>query len=157
MGTLAVQLAKEYGGIVTAVDSLKKLPMLLSIGADRAIDYAAEDYTKGTETFDVIFDAVGKSSFGGCMMILRPGGVYLLGNPGLVSRIRGAWARRNSKAVVPGSSSYNVDDLVLVRGLIESGRVKPVIDRRYPLEHIADAHRYVDTGEKAGNVVITIP
>ncbi len=154
IGTLAVQLAKSFGAQVTGVDSAKKLDMLLSIGADHVIDYSKEDFTKGGATYDVIFDVVGKSAFTDCMRSLNEGGFYLLGNPGLSQMIRRM--RPSSKKKVISGMSYRAEDLIFLRGLIEAGRIKSVIDRRYPLEKIAEAHRYVDTGEKAGNVVITV-
>jgi NADPH:quinone reductase-like Zn-dependent oxidoreductase len=154
IGTLAVQLAKSFGAEVTAVDGAKKLGMLLSIGADHVVDYSKEDFTKVGETYDVIFDVVGKSNFSDCMRSLDEGGFYLLGNPGLSQMARGMWP--SSKKKVISGMSYRTEDLTFLRELIEAGKIKSVIDRRYPLEEIAEAHRYVETGEKAGNVVITV-
>lgn len=157
IGTFAVQLAKSFGAEVTGVDSATKLDMLRSIGADHVIDYTREDFTKSGKTYDVIFDVVGKSSFSGCMMSLKEGGSYLLGNPGLSQQVRGIWASRASnKKVIGGTMSYKAEDLGFLKGLIEAGKVRSAIDRRYPLEQIAEAHRYVDTGQKAGNVVISV-
>jgi NADPH:quinone reductase-like Zn-dependent oxidoreductase len=157
MGTMAVQLAKAFGAEVTGVDSTKKLDMLRSIGADRVVDYTKEDYLAGGETYDVILDAAGKSSFRGCMRCLREDGVYLLGNPSLAARLRaGRASRAGGKKVIIGSGAYRREDLAYLSGLIEEGKIRTVIDRRYPLEQTAEAHRYVDTGQKAGNVVITI-
>jgi NADPH:quinone reductase-like Zn-dependent oxidoreductase len=157
IGTFAVQLAKSFGAEVTAVDSTRKLDMLRSIGADHVIDYTQEDFTKGGKTYDVIFDVVGKSSFSGCIRSLREGGFYLLGNPGLSQQVRGLLSsRKKGKKVIGGTMSYKAEDLDFLRGLIEAGKMRSVIDRRYPLEQIAEAHRYVDTGQKAGNVVITV-
>ena len=156
IGTVAVQLAKSLGAEVTAVDSERKLAMLRSIGADKVIDYSTEDFTKGGETYDVIFDVVGKSSFSGCIMSLKERGVYLLGNPGLSQQVRGLWTSRTSAKKVVGGASYGGEDLILLKELVEAGKIRPVIDRSYPLEEIAEAHRYVDTGQKAGNVVITV-
>jgi NADPH:quinone reductase-like Zn-dependent oxidoreductase len=157
IGTFAVQLAKSLGAEVTGVESTGKLDMLRSIGADHVIDYTKENFTKSGKTYDVIFDVVGKSSFSGCMRSLREGGFYLLGNPGVSHLVRGLWASRtNGKKVIGGTTSYTAEDLVFVKELIEAGKIRSVIDRRYPLEQIAEAHRYVDTGQKAGNVVITV-
>ncbi len=157
VGTLAVQLAKSFGAEVTAVDSRGKLDMLRSIGADKVIDYTKDDPTKTGETYDVIFDVVGKSSFSGCIRCLKEKGVYLLGNPGLSKQVRGLWASKvSSKKVRDGPMSYKIEDLVSLRELIEAGKKRSVIDRRYPLEQIVEAHRYVDTGQKTGNVVITV-
>jgi len=157
VGTVAVQLAKSFGAEVTGVDSTRKLDMLRSIGADKVIDYTKADFTKSGETYDVIFDVVGKSSFSGCMRSLKEKGFYLLGNPGLSQQARGLWTlMRSSKKVMGGMVSYRSEDLIFLKELIEAGKLKSAIDRRYPLEEIAEAHRYVDTGQKKGNVVITV-
>jgi len=157
IGTFAVQLAKSYGAEVTGVDSMRKLDMLRSIGADHVIDYTKEDFTKSGETYDVIFDVVGKSSFTGCIRSLKGKGFYLLGNPGLSQQVRGLWtSRTSSKKVIGGMMSHKTEDLIFLKELVEMGKIRSVIDRRYPLEQIAEAHRYVDTGQKAGNVVITV-
>ncbi len=157
IGTFAVQLAKSFGALVTAVDSSGKLDKLRSIGAEQVIDYTKEDYAKDAETFDVIFDIVGKSSFSNCIRSLKENGYYLLGNPGLSQQFRGLWTSRSrGKKVIGGTVSYKAEDLVFVKEIIEAGKVRSVIDRRYPLEQIAEAHRYVDTGQKIGNVVITV-
>jgi NADPH:quinone reductase-like Zn-dependent oxidoreductase len=157
VGTLAVQLAKSFGAEVTGVDSMGKLDMLRSIGADHVIDYTKVDFTKTGETYDVIFDVVGKSSFSSCLRSLNEKGFYLLGNPGLSHQVRGLWtSMMSSKKVIGGKVSYKTEDLVFLRELIEAGKIRSVIDRRYPLEQTAEAHRYVDTGQKTGNVVITV-
>jgi len=160
IGTFATQLARYFGADVTAVDSTGKLDMLRSIGADRVIDYTQEDFTKSGETYDVIFDVIGKSSFSGCMRLLKEKGFYLLGNPRLSQRIRGRLnSMRSSKKVIPyaaRAASESIEDFNFLKGLIEAGKIKPVIDRCYPLEQTAEAHGYVDTGNKKGNVVITV-
>ena len=157
IGTYAVQLSRYYGAEVSAVDSTGKLEMLRSIGADRVIDYTQGDYTKNAETYDVIFDAVGKGSYSGCIRLLKQDGRYLLANPGLSQRIRGRWTNMvNSKKVILESASHKAEDLVFLKELIEAGKIKTVIDRSYPLEQMADAHRYVETEQKKGNVVITV-
>ena len=157
VGTVAVQLAKSFGAEVTGVDSTRKLDMLRSIGADKVVDYSKEDFTKSGETYDVIFDVVGKSSFSGCMRSLNEKGFYLLGNPGLSQLVRGLLtSMRSSKKVIGGMASYRTKDLTFLKELIEAGKIRSAIDRRYPLERIAEAHRYVDTGQKEGNVVITV-
>jgi NADPH:quinone reductase-like Zn-dependent oxidoreductase len=157
VGTFAVQLVKSFGAEVTGVDSTKKLDMLRSIGADKVIDYTKDDFTKSGETYDVIFDVVGKSSFGGCIRSLNEKGVYFLVNPGLSNLIRRLWASMTtSKKVIIWTGTYRTEDLIFLKELIESGKIRSVIDRRYPLEQIAEAHRYVDTGQKMGNVVITV-
>jgi NADPH:quinone reductase-like Zn-dependent oxidoreductase len=156
IGTFAVQIAKSYEAEVTGVDSPNKLDMLRSIGADHVIDYSKVDFTKSGETYDVIFDVVGKSSFSGCMRSLKENGFYLLGNPGLVQLIRGRWTSMRSTKKVVGGTVYKAEYLVILKELIEAGKIRSVIDRTYPLEQIAEAHRYVDTGEKLGNVVISL-
>src|SRR6266699_1132856 len=157
IGTVAVQLAKYYGAEVTGVDSSGKLDMLRSIGADHAIDYTREDFTKNGEKYDVIFDTVGKSSYLGSMRSLKEKGIYLLGNPGLSQMIRAPLtSRRSSKRVVGRMEPYRAEDLIFLKELIEDGKIRSIIDRRYPLEETVEAHRYVDTGQKTGNVVITV-
>lgn len=160
IGTFAVQLARYFGAEVTAVDSTGKLAMLRSIGADHVIDYTQEDFTKEGETYDVIFDVVGKSSFSRSVRLLTLNGRYLLGNARLSQRVRGRRiSRRSSKQVIvwtARTASEYTRDLNFLTQLIEAGKIKPVIDRCYPLEQAAEAHRYVDTGQKKGNVVITV-
>jgi len=153
IGTFAVQLAKLFGAEVTGVDSMGKLDMLRSIGADQVIDYTQEDFTKSGETYDVIFDIVGKGSFSGCIRSLKQNGRYLIANPGFRRR---RTSRRSSKKVIVEMASYRTEDLIFLKELIEAGKIKAVIDRRYPLEQTAEAHRYVETGHKKGNVVITV-
>ena len=157
IGTFAVQLARHFGAEVTGVDSTEKLDMLRSIGAVHVIDYTREDFTKNGETYDVIFDIMGKSSFSGSIKSLKQNGRYLIGNPGLIQIVRGRWiSMRSSKKVIIGAAIQKIEDLVFLKELIEAGEIKSVIDRRYPLEQTAEAHRYVDTGQKKGNVVITM-
>ena len=157
IGTFAVQLARYFGAEVTGVDSSGKLNMLRTIGADHVIDYTQEDITKRAEIYDVIFDVMGKSSFSGSVRSLKQNGRYLLGNAGLSQMVRGRWTSiRSSKKVIIGAANQKNEDLLFLKALIEAGKMKSVIDRRYPLEQIAEGHRYVDTGQKKGNVVITI-
>ena len=156
MGNIAVQLSKLNGAKVTGVDSTRKLGMLRSIGADKVIDYTKEDYTNGGEAYDVIFDVTGKSSFSGCVRILKRGGTYVMGNLGIFRVIRGRWVSRGGKRIIAGFSTYQKSSLVSLKQLVGEGKLIPVIDRRYPLEEIVEAHRYVDTGEKQGNVVVTV-
>ncbi|MHA1937042.1 MAG: NAD(P)-dependent alcohol dehydrogenase [Candidatus Thorarchaeota archaeon] len=157
IGTFAVQLARCFGAEVTGVDSTGKLDMLRSIGADVVIDYTQEDFTKSGETYDVIFDVVGKSSFSRSIRSLKQNGTYLIANPGLLQKVRGRWtSRTSSKKVIFGAALPKTEDLVYLKELIEAGKIKSVIDRRYPLEQIPEAHRYVETGGKKGHVVITV-
>ncbi len=155
IGSFAVQLAKYFGAEVTGVDSTGKLDMLRSIGADHVIDYTQEDFTK-SGTYDVIFDVVGKSSFSGIIRSLKQNGRYLMVNPRLFKMVRGLWTSMiSSKKVIFEFASYKSEDLIFLKELIEAGKIKSVIDRCYPLEQVAEAHRYVDKGHKKGNVVIT--
>src|SRR5436309_6401995 len=154
VGTFAVQLAKSFEAEVSGVDSTGKLGMLRSIGADKVIDYTKDDFTKSGETYDVIFDVVGKASYSGCIRSLKENGYY---HPGLSQQFRGLWTSTMSrKKVVGGMVSYRTEDLVFLRELIEAGKIRSVIDRRYPVEQVAEAHRYVDTGQEIGNVVVTV-
>jgi NADPH:quinone reductase-like Zn-dependent oxidoreductase len=157
VGTFAVQLAKHFGAEVTGVCSTTNLEMVKSLGADKVIDYTKEDFTKGGETFDVIFDAVGKSSFSGCMRSLKNEGIYLqtVATPALSVRMR--WASiTSSKKIIGGTATPKIENLIYLKELVEAGKIRPVIDRRYPLEQIVEAHRYVELGHKKGNVVITV-
>jgi len=157
IGTFAVQLAKYFGAEVTGVDSTGKLDMLRSIGADRVIDYTQEDFTKRGETYDFILDVVGRSSFSGSVRSLKQNRRYLIANPGPSQMVRGRWtSMTSSKKVVFGAASPKTEDLIYLKELIEAGKVKSVIDRRYPLEQVAEAHKYVETGRKKGHVVITV-
>jgi NADPH:quinone reductase-like Zn-dependent oxidoreductase len=157
IGTFAVQLAKYYGGEVTGVDRAGKLEMLRSVGADYVIDYTLENFTKRGQTYDVIFDVVGKSSFSKSIKSLKQNGRYLIGNPGLSHTIRRQLVSRSSSIeVFTETASYRTEDLQFLRELIEAGKIKSVIDRCYPLEQTAEAHRYVETGAKKGSVVITV-
>ncbi len=157
IGTFAVQLAKHFGAEVTAVDSTRKLEMLRSIGADQVIDYTQEDFTKHGQTYDVIFDVVGMSLSSRGISSLSEKGIYLLANPMPLHMVRGLWTSiTSSRKVVTGLASYKIDDLIFLKELIEAGKIKSVIDRRYPLEQIPEAHKYVETGQKAGNVAITV-
>ena len=160
IGTFAIQLAKYYGAEVTGVDSTEKVEMLRSIGADHVIDYTQADFTKGGQTYDVIFDVVGTSSFSRSVRALTPNGRYLLGNPRPFQKLRGRWtSMSSSKQVIPyaaRTASETIEDVQFLTELIEAGKIQSVIDRRYPLEQIAEAHRYVEQGHKKGNVVIAV-
>jgi len=156
IGTFAVQLARYFGAEVTAVDSTEKLDMLRSIGADQVIDYTQEDFSEGGEIYDVIFDVVGVISFSRSNKVLKKNGTYLLANP-MSQMVQGLWTRmRSSKKVIMETSSGTIADLIFLRELVEAGKIRTVIDRSYPLEQIAEAHRYVEKGGKLGNVVITV-
>jgi NADPH:quinone reductase-like Zn-dependent oxidoreductase len=159
IGSAAVQLATYYGADVTAVGNTGSLDLLKSLGAGVVIDHTREDFTKCGRTFDAVFDAVGKSSFRRCRDLLEPGGVYLsseLGflaqNPLLALWIPGIGGKR-IKFPVP---KVNKKDVCFFKELVEAGRYKAIIDRRLPLERIAEAYRYVETGHKTGNLVMTV-
>jgi len=157
IGTFGVQIAKYLGAEVTAVDGGGKFEMLRSIGADHAIDYTKEDFTRSGQTFDVIFDAPGKTSYSRCKNLLKPEGKFLSANPGFSDQIRAIWnvfIRR--KGVAQETRMQRSNPLISVLRLMEEGKIKTVIDRSYPLEKIAEAHRFAETGEKKGNIVITI-
>lgn len=157
IGSYAVQLAKSFGAQVTGVDSAGKLDMLRSIGADRVIDYNQEDFTQSGEAYDVIFDTVGKSSFSDGLTALKPNGRYVLANPKLSQMISAGWvSKRSGRQVVVGAANADAEDLLFLKRLIEEGTLKPVVDRVFPLEQTSDAHRYVETGNKIGNVVIVV-
>jgi NADPH:quinone reductase-like Zn-dependent oxidoreductase len=155
VGPFAVQLAKYFGAEVTGVDSAEKLEMLRSIGADRVIDYTRLDFTKCDETYDLILDVVGRSSFSGSIRSLKQNGCYLIPNPRLTVRARRA-SRTGGREVVFGAAHPRTEDLVFLKQLIEDGKLRSVIGRRYPLEQTAEAHRYVETGHKTGQVVIQV-
>jgi len=157
IGTVAVQLAKHDGADVTGVDSMKKLDMLNAIGANHVIDYTQEDFTISGETYNIIFDVAGKSSFSRSVRSLNRNGHYILANPSLSLLVRGLWTSiTNSKKMITGLAPEKTEDVIFLKELIEAETIKTVIDRRYPLEQIAEAHSYVEQGQKAGNVVITV-
>ncbi len=157
-GTFAVQLAKYFGAEVTGVDSTEKLDMVRSIGADHVIDYTKEDFTRSGETYDVIFDVVAKSSLSRSVRSLKRNGRYLMTNPGGLSQmVRGlVTSMTSSKKVIFQFAREPAEDLIFLKELIEAGKTRSVIDRRYPLERISEAHRYVESGQKKGDVVITL-
>ena len=162
VGTIAVQLAKYFGADVTGVCSTANLEMVKSLGADKVIDYTKEDFTKTGEAYDIIFDTVGNSPFSRCKGSLTENGIYLTTVPSPVAMLQMLWtSKKGGKKVgiaATGlrSSNEKTKELVFLNGLIETGKIKAVIDRSYPLEQIAEAHRYVEAGHKKGNVVINV-
>ena len=157
VGTYAVQLAKHFGAEVIGVCGTKNIGLLKSLGTDTVIDYTKEDFTKNGPTYDLIFDAVGKRSFSDCKGSLKPEGIYISTLPTLVLLMQMFWtAKVGGKKAMYFDASASKEDLVFLRELIESGELKAVIDRGYPLEQMAEAHRYVDKGHKMGNVVISV-
>jgi NADPH:quinone reductase-like Zn-dependent oxidoreductase len=158
IGSAAVQLAKSlFGANVTGVCSTPRLELVKSLGADRVIDYTREDFTESGETYDLIFDILGKSSFSHCKGSLEQNGRYLLASFKMGHLAHMLWTRIiGSRKVICAMASDRKEDLVRVKELIEAGKIKAVIDRRFPLEQTADAHRYVETGHKKGHVVIRV-
>jgi NADPH:quinone reductase-like Zn-dependent oxidoreductase len=157
IGTAGVQLAKHFGAHVTAVCNTPNVELVRSLGADEVIDYLQDDFTEDGETYDVIFDAVGKQSFRRCKRSLKPGGVYLP-TDGLWNIALWLLHKRvgDKKVVFELPPRMRKEDMVLLKGLIEAGEYRPVIDRAYPLDDAVEAHRYVDTHQKVGNVVLTV-
>jgi len=156
IGTAAVQLAKHFGADVTAVCDTKRIELVRTLGADRVIDYTQEDFTKNGETYDVIFDAVGKRSFRRCRGSLERGGTYLATDMLHHFLLALLTSRIGAKRVVFAIPRLTKKDVHFLRDLIEAGRYRAVIDRCYPLEEVAEASRYVETGQKTGNVVLTV-
>lgn len=157
VGSAAVQIAKHLGAEVTGVCSAANASLVKSLGADHVIDYTREDFTRSGRVYDVIFDTVGKTSLAQCRNVLAPGGLFLASAGGLPEFVQMLWTSLvGGQKVLAGISSESAEDLALVKELVETGELRPVIDRRYPLEQTAEAHRYVDTGRKKGNVVITL-
>jgi NADPH:quinone reductase-like Zn-dependent oxidoreductase len=158
VGVYAVQLAKYYGAEVTGVCSTTNIELVQSLGADKVIDYTREDFTKNGETYDIILDTVvGKTSFARCKGSLKQNGLYLAVAGGLKEAAQMLWTSiTGGKKVIFGSPVERKEELIFIKDLVESGKIQPVIDRRYPLEQAAEAHRYVDKGHKKGNVVITV-
>jgi NADPH:quinone reductase-like Zn-dependent oxidoreductase len=162
IGTTAVQIARYFGAEVTGVCSTTNLELVKSLGADQVIDYTQEDFTKSGQTWDVIFDAENKSSFSQCKGSLTQKGVYLKTFPGLTILLQMLWTSKigSKKAKISATGLRPVPERLIFLNelveLIEAGKIKSVIDRCYPLEQTAEAHRYVEKGHKKGNVVITV-
>ncbi|MCX6121743.1 MAG: NAD(P)-dependent alcohol dehydrogenase [Ignavibacteriales bacterium] len=157
IGSMALQLANYFRAEVTGVCGTPRLALVKSLGADKVIDYTKEDFTENGETYDLIFDVLGKSSFSRCKNSLNQNGCYLLASfkmkqlfQMLLTSIAG------NRKVICAMSSEMVEDLIFIKELVEAGKIKSIIDKRFPLEQTAEAHRYVETGQKTGNVVITI-
>jgi NADPH:quinone reductase-like Zn-dependent oxidoreductase len=159
IGSAAVQLLKHLGARVTAVCGTEHVELVRGLGADRVIDYTAEDFTKDQQTYDVVLDAVGKSSFGRCRRLLKPRGIYLSSDLGPLSQnpilalVTPLTGRKRVMFPIPIEDQEMVRQL---RGLLESGEFRPLVDRRYRLDQIVEAYRYVEAGQKVGNVVISV-
>ena len=159
IGSAAVQLVKSLGANVTAVCDTDNVELARGLGADKVIDYTVEDFTKDEQAYDVVLDSVGKSSFGRCKRLLKPGGVYLSSELGPFSQnpiLALATPLLGGKKVMFPIPKHDQAMVSHLKELIESGQFKPVIDRRYPLDQIVEAYKYVETGRKIGNVVISV-
>ena len=157
VGTFAVQITKAFGAEVTAVCSTRNLDIARSIGADHVIDYTREDFKQNGVTYDLIFDILGKSSFSRCQNSLKPNGIYLLASFKMKQLFQMLWTSIvGDKKVICALSSENPKDLVFIKELVEAGKIKSIIDRCYPLEKTAEAHRYIEKGYKTGSVIITM-
>ncbi len=158
LGTNAVQIAKYFGAEVTGICSTRNLDMVMGLGANEVIDYTKEDFTQNGVKYDIIFDTVGKSPFTECIRSLSTNGRYVRSvHLSLSPILNGLWiSLTSSKKVIGGVAHEKVEDLVFLKELVETGNLKPVIDRIYSLEQIPEAHEYVEKGHKKGNVVITV-
>jgi NADPH:quinone reductase-like Zn-dependent oxidoreductase len=160
IGTLGIQLAKYYGANVTAIGNPKSLEIMKSLGADNVVDYTKEDFTESGETYDIIFDVIGKTSFSKGLTKLNKNGLYLLANPKMtLINHEKREAKRNGKILMGRNmdgTKEMIEHLKFLKELIEEEKIQTIIDRRYPLEQIPEAHRYVEEGQKTGNVVINV-
>jgi NADPH:quinone reductase-like Zn-dependent oxidoreductase len=157
IGSAAVQIAKHFGAEVTGVCGTPRVEFVRSLGADKVIDYTKEDFTQNGETYDLIFDILGRSSISRCKSSLKPNGIHLFASFKMKQLFQMLWTSRSGgKKVICALAPGSVEDLVSVKELIEAGKIRAIIDQRYPLEQIIEAHRYVEQGHKKGNVVITV-
>jgi len=160
IGSAAVQLVKYFGAKVTAVCNTKNIKAVKSLGADQVIDYITQDFTKTDQKFDFVFDAVGKSSFGQCKKLLNKNGIYISTEPGKNSEnifLALLTPLFNGKKVLFPLPTIRKEDVIFLKNLVESGMFKPLVDRSYHFDKIVDAYKYVETRQKAGNVVLTFP
>ena len=161
IGSAAIQLLKELGAVVTSVGDTEHLELMRGLGADRVIDRTVEDFTREDRTYDVVLDAVGKTSFARCRRLLGPRGIYLSSDLGPLSQnpflalVTPLLGRR--KVMFPIPPKHSAQELERIREMLVTGSFKPIVDRRYPMDRIVEAYRYVETGRKIGNVVITVP
>jgi len=157
IGTAGVQLAKHFGASVTGVCSGPNVELVKALGADNVVDYTREDFTESGNTYDLIFDVVGATTFDHCQRSLKPAGVFLQNIMELSDIVRVAWTSITGRKRIKGGVAFgNMANMGLITALAEAGSLRPVIDRSYPLERIADAFKYVEQGHKKGNVVITV-
>ena len=157
VGSAAIQLAKSFGATVTGVCSTSNIDWVKSIGADKVIDYTKEDFTQNDEIYDLIFDAVNTTSVARTLKSLTKNGIMILSAAGMSEMLQGLWfSMTSNRKVMTGVISHEAADIILLKELIEAGKYKPIIDRTYPLEQIAEAHAYVEKGHKKGNVAIEV-
>jgi len=158
IGSMAVQLAKHFGAEVTGVCGTPRLEFVKSLGADKVIDYTKEDFTQNGETYDLIFDILGRSSFAKLKRSLKPNGIYLLASFKMKALLQMLWTSLtgSKQKVICAFANETAENLVFVKKLVEEGKVKAIVDKSFPMEQAAAAHRYVETGHKRGNVVITL-
>ena len=157
IGSAAVQLARHYGAEVTGVCGTQRLEYVKALGADRVIDYTREDFTENGETYDLIFDILGKSSFSRCKNSLKPEGIYLRASFKMKQLFQMLWTSvRGGKRVICALSSEKPDDLAFIKRLVEEGKIKALIDKRYPMEEAAEAHRYIENGARTASVTLVI-
>ncbi len=157
IGTFSIQLARHFGAEVTGVDSAEKLDMLRSLGANHVVDYTKEEYTNSSVSYDIVMDVVGKGPVARRLKLLKPDGYYFLAYARFSHVLLAMWtSMTSSKKLKIESSSQKKEDLLFLKELIEAGKIKPVVDKCFPLEQTADAHRYAETGRKKGNVTVTV-
>jgi NADPH:quinone reductase-like Zn-dependent oxidoreductase len=157
IGAMAVQLAKHYGAEVTGICGAARLDYVKALGADKVIDYKKQDFTQNGETYNVIFDILGRSSFARCKNSLTPNGIYLLAS----FKSRALWdmfwtSFASPKKVICAMADEKAENLVFVKELVEEGKIKAIVDRRFPLEQTAEAHQYIESGGRQGNVVLIL-
>lgn len=157
VGSSAIQLAKYFGANVTGVCSTANIDLVKSLGADNAVDYTKADFTKNSETYDIIFDTVNKLPFSHAIKSLNKNGILILSSAGMSEMLQGYWTSMTSgRKVITGVIGHSAEDITFLKELIESGKLKPVIDKTYSLEQMAEAHAYVEKGHKKGNVAINL-
>ena len=157
IGTFSIQLAKHFGADVTGVDNTEKLELMRSLGADQVIDYTKEEYINSGETYDLIIDMVGRKSVSRRLKLLKQDGIYFLAYARILDVVLSIWTSlTSSKKLIISSSKQNKEDLNILKGLIDSGELRSIIDRSFPLDQVAEAHRFAESGLKKGNIAISI-
>jgi len=157
IGTFSIQLAKHFGADVTGVDNTEKLELMRSLGADQVIDYTKEEYINSGETYDLIIDMVGRKSVSRRLKLLKQDGIYFLAYARILDVVLSIWTSlTSSKKLIISSSKQNKEDLNFLKGLIDTGELRSIIDRSFPLDQVAEAHRFAESGLKKGNIAISI-